>query len=138
MALQLYNLAAGAYVEDVCCIAGVRISQSVFWPLNQLCSLLEFPTSDSKDHRPVFTMKLLVAEIQLARTHIIALPSTRRADRLRDKYAVMLAANYLSPPPASKIRGDLGFSATLLMGGRSGGECVAPLFRVTTPGGSPR
>ena len=125
---KLLSLVVCAYVDDVFCSESNYLIRSGFWAFKRLCSILGFVTSDRKDQHPSSSMHLLGAEVSLLANAIRTRSSDGRARKLKCSISKILESNYLSPAGASKLRGKLGFSTSLLMG-RLGRGMMGPSAR---------
>ena len=116
LARVLLSLAVGAYVEDVYCSESNYSAKSGFWDFKRMCSLLGPNASGSKDQPHSAAMHLLGAEVALLKNAIRTRATDDRERKLRGHIAQALYTNFLTPAAASKLRGRLGFPASLLMG----------------------
>ena len=126
VARKMLHLAVGAFVADVYCAEGAAIAKSGPWAFKHLCRLLGFVTSDKKDQAPSISLALLGAEISLSRDAIRAQASTQRVLKIQGHIAHALHLNCLPLAAARKLRGELGFYTSLLMG-KLGSGAMAPL-----------
>ena len=128
LARKLLPLAVGAYFEDVFCAESSFLAKSGFCDFERLRSLLGFNASGRKDQVHLESMHLLGDEVTLLKNAIRTRATDERARKLRSLIAQALRDNYLTPSAASKLRGRLGFYASLHMG-RLGRGMMGPLIR---------
>ena len=80
-----------------------------------MCSLLAFNTSGRKGQHHSAMMHLLGTDVAFLKNAIRTRSADERARKLRGHVAPALYTNCLTPDAASKLRGRLGFSTSLLI-----------------------
>ena len=116
LAKELLPLTAGAFVDAVYCAEPTSVAASGFWDFKRLAGLLGFPTPDKKDRPPSTNLVLLGALISIDKESFCASARPGGISKICGHIAQALQKNCLTPAAASKIRGRLGFYASLLSG----------------------
>ena len=106
VALRLFRLSVGSFVDDVYCSEPASTISSGFWVFKRLYQLLGFPTSDRKDQPPTREFVLLGALIAIEDSSIRASIRPDRVNKLRSTIAQALQTCCLSPAAARKLRGN--------------------------------
>ena len=114
------------FVDDVFAVEPLQTISSAHKAFTTLCNLLGFELSAAKAQGPAAAIHLLGANVSFEDHHVCAkLPDRKRVDLTNDIRQV-LSYNQLNPGQASKLRGRLGFSQSLLFG-KVGRAMLQPL-----------
>ena len=128
LAARLFRLHVGAYVDDVFTGEPSTYALSGFSAFKKLAKLLGVPTADRKDQRPAKTIRVLGAVVTVNSDGLTVCADEKRKLNNVERIDGVLASKILTPAAAGKLRGKLGFLASLAFG-KVGRSMLAPLAR---------
>ena len=125
---KLFRLDVSAYVDDVFTGEPGSYVESVFTAFKNFSNLVGLHTSDKKDQVPSSSIRVLGAEVTVVESGLRAEAGDRRKPSNCERIRTALADSSLSPACAGKLRGELGFLATLAFG-KFGMSMLIPLSK---------
>lgn len=128
VARELLFLTLGAFAGDVYGVEPAMTAGVGFGAVKQLGAISGFNTSKKDGPPPGIRMVLLGADVPLRENFAQADSRPDRITKLKGYIAQALRKNSLDPSSAIKLRGKLGFYASLLTG-EPGRGAMGPLIR---------
>ena len=128
LASKLFRLNVSAYVDDVFTGEPSSYVESGFRAFKTLSALVGFHTSDKKDQPPSTSIRVLGANVTVVEAGLRVEADEGRKLGNCERIRNALADSALSPAGAGKLRGKLGFLATLAFG-KFGRSMLIPLAR---------
>ena len=128
LAMRLFRLHLGAYVDDVFTGEPSTYALSGFVAFKKIARLLGLPTADREDQRPAETIRVLGAVATVSSNSLTVCADEKRKYDNVEPTDEASASGMLTPAGAGKIRGELGFLASLSFG-EVGWSLLAPLAK---------